>query len=113
MDRAPPTNRPDLTTRGGNVALHALIATKGMSAKKHKAARKSALDRIAGVWQVKPSYVKEILTMHRRDAKQWLENLLNTIDDRSEFATQQDILQALDADLELPAATMPRHREGQ
>jgi hypothetical protein len=105
---AAPSNRPDMTTRNGNIALHALIATKGMSAKKHKSARKSALDRIADVWQMKPSYVKEILTTLRSDARRWLENLLDTIDDRSEFATRAEILKALDADLVLRAATMPR-----
>jgi hypothetical protein len=84
-----------------------------MSAKKDKAARKDAYTRVAGLWDRERSYVPDILTEHREAAQTWLDNLLEHIDDRADFATREEILKALDADLELRAASWSRHREGQ
>jgi hypothetical protein len=106
---AAPSNRPDVHTRNGNIALHALVAAHGMGRKHaHKAQRADALARVALAWQVTPAYVLEILTTHRAAARTWLDNLLAYLEHRAEFATRQDILQALDADLASRAATMPR-----
>jgi hypothetical protein len=108
---AAPSNRPDISTRNGNICLHYLIATEGMWHKhRHKEEREHALTRIAGLWDREPSYVPDILTEHREAAQTWLDNLLEY---NSDFAKPEEILKALDADLMLHAASWPRHREGQ
>jgi hypothetical protein len=107
---AAPSNRPDVHTRNGNVALHCLIATHGKRHKRqHKAQRADALARVALAWQVTPAYVQEILTTQRAAAQTWLDNLLEYINYRS-AKSDEDILQALDADLVTRAAAMPRQR---
>jgi hypothetical protein len=52
--------------------------------------------------------VKDIHTRHGESAATWLDNLVDHIHTRSDFATRRQVLQAIDDDLTLRAASMPR-----
>jgi hypothetical protein len=85
--------------RNINVSMHYLVASK---LDKPKRAR----GRVADAWHIKQSMVKDIFTAHGATASAWLDNLIEHIDARSEFATHEDIHRAVDADLTLRAAAM-------
>jgi hypothetical protein len=86
-------NRNPASVRNANIALHYLIACK-LEPKKL-----AARQRVADVWLIAPATVKDIAIEHGPTALTWLVNLIEHIDVRSEFATRDEILRALDADM--------------
>lgn len=90
-------NRQSAAVRNRNVALHYQIAC-ALEPKKLVARQ-----RVAGLWLISPEHVKDINTEHGSTAITWLANLLSHIDVRAEFASREEILRALDADMTVRA----------
>jgi len=93
--------------RNGNIAIHYLAATKYLPIKKVKAPR----GRVARLWKVKDSYVKEILTLYRGVASEWLDSFVAYVYSRTDFATHEQIVRAITLDFEHRASTMARKGE--
>jgi hypothetical protein len=94
-------NRQPTDVRNLNACMHYLVASKLEIPKR-------ARERVATAWRIKPSMLKDAFTLHGATAAAWLDNLIEHIDARSEFATHEDIHRAIDADLTLRAAEMAR-----
>lgn len=94
-------NRQPTNVRNLNVCMHYVVASKLEIPKR-------ARERVAKAWSIKPSMVKDAFTANGGTASDWLANLIEHINARSEFATDKDIYRAIDSDLTLRAAAMGR-----
>jgi hypothetical protein len=94
-------NRQSVAVRNQNIALHYQI----VCALEPKTKKVVILQQIADLWVMAPATVKEIAIEHGPTARMWLGNLILHIDVRSEFATRDDILRALNADMVLRVPT--------
>lgn len=94
-------NRQPTDVRNLNACMHYLVASK-------LEVPKRARERVATAWHIKTSMLKDAFTSHGATAAAWLDNLIEHIDARSEFATYDDVHRAIDADLTLRAAAMGR-----
>jgi len=92
-------NRQPAAVRNQNIALHYQIAC----ALEPKTKKVAIVQRIADLWVIEPASVKRLNTEHGPWAVQWLAGLIMHIDVRTEFATREDILAALDKDMVLRA----------